>query len=184
AARVKHARAQLVAALGDGQIVFTGGGTEANALAILGAARRGREASIVVSAVEHPSVMATAEKAGRVVVVPVGAAGVVAPADVADAVGPDTAVVAIMLVQNEIGTIQPVAEIARLVHAKNDRVHVHCDAVQAVGKIPVSAPALGVDSLAVSAHKLHGPKGAGALWLRRGKTLAPLWTGGGQEDGL
>src|SRR5262249_59413655 len=121
------------------QIVFTGGGTEANALAILGAARRGREASIVVSAVEHPSVMATAEKAGRVVVVPVGADGVVAPAGVADAVGPDTAVVAIMLVPNDIGTIQPVAEIARLGHAKNDRVHARCDAGPPARQIPGSA---------------------------------------------
>ncbi len=184
AARVKHARAQLAAALGDGQIVFTSGGTEANALAILGAARRGREGSIVVSAIEHPSVHGASEKAGRVVTVPVGADGVVSPDDVAAAVGPDTAVVAIMLVQNEIGTIQPVAAIARLARARNPRVHVHCDAVQAVGKIPVSAPALGVDSLAVSAHKIHGPKGVGALWLRRGVTLTPLWAGGGQEGGL
>jgi cysteine desulfurase len=185
AARVKHARAQLIEALGEGQIVFTSGGTEANALAILGAARRGgKPCSVVVSAVEHPSVQGAAEKAGRVVTVPVGADGVVSPEDVAAAVGPDTAVVALMLVQNEIGTIQPVMEAARRARARNDRVHIHCDAVQAIGKIPVSARALGVDSLAVSAHKIHGPKGAGALWLRKGVTLAPLWTGGGQEGGL
>jgi cysteine desulfurase len=184
AAWVKRARAQLVDALGDGQIVFTSGGTEANALAILGAARRGRDATVVVSAVEHPSVLGAAEKAGRVVSVPVGADGVVSAAAMADAVGPDTTVVALMLVQNELGTIQPVADVVRLVRAKNDRVHIHCDAVQAIGKIHVSANALGVDSLALSAHKLHGPKGVGALWLRKGVSVAPLWTGGGQEGGL
>jgi len=182
AARVKAARARLSAALGDGQIVFTSGGTEANALAVIGATRRGGK--VVLSAVEHPSVVGASEKAGSVVTVPVLRTGVVDPEAVAAAVTPDTEVVALMLVQNEIGTVQPVAETARRVKQVNPRVHVHCDAVQALGKIPVSAAALGVDSLSVSAHKIHGPKGAGALWIRKGVTLQPLWTGGGQEGGV
>ncbi len=96
----------------------------------------------------------------------------------------DTAVVAVMLVNNEIGTVQPVADIARAVKSRRESVHVHCDAVQALGKMTVDAHQLGVDSLAFAAHKLHGPKGVGALWLREGARLEALWAGGGQQDGL
>src|SRR5690606_11744651 len=87
-------------------------------------------------------------------------------------------------VNNEIGTVQPVAELARAIKQRRPEAHVHCDAVQALGKLPVDVSALGVDSLAFAAHKLHGPKGVGALWLRKGARLVPLWAGGGQQDGL
>ncbi len=89
-----------------------------------------------------------------------------------------------MRVQNELGTLQPVAELTAQVRARAPGCHVHCDAVQALGKVPVDVVALGVDSAAFAAHKLHGPKGVGALWLRRGARIAPLWGGGGQEAGL
>jgi cysteine desulfurase len=123
-------------------------------------------------------------------------AGVVRAADVAEAVRPDTAVVAVMLVNNELGTLQPVAEIAQTLGARAGgdrdargpgrpgRPHLHVDAVQAFGHIRVRAAALGADTLAISGHKLHGPKGTGALWIRRGARVAPLWDGGRQERGL
>jgi cysteine desulfurase len=115
--------------------------------------------------------------------------GVVSAEAVAAAVRPDTAVVAVMLVNNELGTRQPVAEIARLLGPAGDRKrpprpHLHVDAVQAFGLSRLRPRALGADSVAISAHKLHGPRGAGALWLRPGARLAPLWVGGGQERGL
>jgi cysteine desulfurase len=117
-------------------------------------------------------------------VVAPGANGVLRAQDVAAAVRPDTAVVAIMLVQNELGTLQPVAEIARLLGPGPRRPHLHVDAVQGFGFLRLRPRALGADTLALSAHKLHGPRGAGALWVRPGARVAPLWLGGGQERGL
>jgi cysteine desulfurase len=117
----------------------------------------------------------------------------VRPDDVVAAVEPDTVLVAVMLVNNELGTLQPVAEIARALSALPAvegrprplrQPHLHCDAVQAAGLVPLSVRQLGADSLALSAHKLHGPKGAGALWLRPGARVTPLWDGGRQERGL
>jgi cysteine desulfurase len=102
----------------------------------------------------------------------------------ADAVTPETAVVALMVVQNEIGTVQPAAAAARIARERAPGCHVHLDAAQAVGKVALDAPATGADSVAVAGHKLHGPKGVGALWLRRGARIVPLWGGGGQEGGL
>jgi cysteine desulfurase len=116
--------------------------------------------------------------------VPVQPSGVVRVEDVAAAVDEQTTVVACMLANNELGTIQPIAEIARAVKARRREVHVHCDAVQGFCKIPLRAPTLGVDSIAVSGHKIHGPKGVGALWLRKGARVLPLWMGGGQQKGL
>ena len=183
AARLATARAQILAALGGvGSVVFTSGGTEADLLGTLGAAR-GRS-HIVTTVLEHPAVLDAAGRFSRRTAVPATAAGVVDPDAVAAAVGADTTVVACMLVQNELGTILPVADVVRAVRARRPDVHIHCDAVQALGKIPVDALALGVDSLAVSAHKLHGPKGTGALWLAPGARLEPLVSGGGQEHGL
>jgi len=195
ARRLEAARAALGAALGDergerGDLLFTSGGTEADALAVLGAARAhaGRGRHLVATAVEHPAVLGALKQlqadGWATTLVPVDTDGVVAAAAVAAAVRDDTTVVACMLVNNELGVILPVAEAARAARARRAAVHVHCDAVQALGKLPVDVVALGVDSLAVSAHKLHGPKGAGALWLRKGARVAPLWTGGGQQQGL
>jgi cysteine desulfurase len=194
-ARVKAARLTLLAALGDeggaaGDVIWTSGGTEADALGVLGAARaharRGKH--LVVSAIEHPAVLGAAKQLEAegftTTVVPVTKDGVVTPEAVQAAMTDETVVVAVMMVNNELGTIQDVATIARAAKAPRAHVHVHCDAVQGLGKVPLDVTALGADSVAVSAHKLHGPKGAGALWLKKGARLQALWSGGGQQGGL
>jgi len=186
------ARRRLLAALGDpdgegrlGDIVWTSGCTEADALAVLGAART-RPGSIVVSSIEHAAVGTLADRLGDGRVAIRGAPGrdgVIEPAAVARA-AEGAAVVAIVMVQNEIGVVQPVAEIVRAVRQANPSCHHHIDAAQAFGKVGIDVRAIGADSLAIAAHKLHGPRGVGALWLRTGATLEPLWVGGGQQGGL
>jgi cysteine desulfurase len=201
AARALGAAREAVArALGaePGELVFTSGGTEANALGLLGAARRARGRHLIVTAIEHSSVLRTARRLvaesaapGKLEldVVPVGPTGVVDPGALAAALRPDTAVVAVMLVNNELGTVQPVAEVARALDRAaagmtGRRPHLHVDAVQAFCLHPFRLAALGADTVAVSAHKIHGPKGAGALWIRPGARVDPLWDGGEQERGL
>jgi cysteine desulfurase len=171
-----------------GEIIFTSGGTEANALGTLGAAAVARGRHVVLSGIEHPAVLrsvtALQEQGFTVTTVAPGPDGVVPAAAIAAALRPDTAMVALMLVNNELGTLQPVADAAAAVRAAGSRAHFHCDAVQAAGLLPIDVRTLGVDSLALSAHKLHGPKGAGALWLRSGARVRALWDGGRQEKGL
>jgi len=187
--RIATARAQVLAALGDaggarGDLVWTSGGTEGNALGVLGPARAAPAGSIVVSALEHPAVANSAAQLGAPVrVLPVTADGVIELAALDALVDETTRVVAVMLVSNELGTVQPIAALVDAVRARAPGAHVHCDATQALGKIDVDVVALGVDSLGVAGHKLHGPKGSGALWVRRGVELAPLWGGGGQQGG-
>ena len=170
------------------EIVFCGGGTEANALGLLGAAGLARGRHMVVSAIEHPAILRSAEslvgkgwQLSRVAPAPDGRVTV---ESVLAALRPDTAVLAVMLANNEIGTLQPVAEIGRALRAAGRKLHFHVDAVQFAGLIPLNVETLGADSLAISGHKLHGPKGTGALWLRKGARVAPLWDGGRQEGGL
>jgi cysteine desulfurase len=168
------------------EIVFTSGGTEADNFAIRGAAeaiepsgRRG----LVASAIEHEAVLNTYKAMQRrgwePSLVGVDQTGVVAPDRVRAIVSEHTALVSVMHANNEIGTIQPIAEIAALAHAHGALVHT--DAVQSVGKIPVDVRALGVDMLSLSAHKFNGPKGAGALWVKRGTRMLPILTGGKHE---
>jgi cysteine desulfurase len=187
---LEQARAEVAALIRaePANLLFTSGGTEADALGILGAAAAARGRHVVATAIEHPAVLRTIDRlvAGgfeRTLVAP-GLDGRVAPEDVWAAVRPDTALVAVMLVNNELGTIQPVAAIAGGLRARSRRVHLHCDAVQAAGVLPLSVGALGADTVALSAHKLHGPKGVGALWVRPGVRIEPLWDGGRQEGGL
>src|SRR5262249_55318784 len=124
-------------------------------------------------------------EAFEVVAVPVDATGLVDPERFADAVGSGaTAVAALMLVQNEIGTLMPLAEVVRAIRARDPEVHIHTDAVQPLGTVAVDLPALGIASAAFAAHKIQGRKGVGALWLRRGVRITPLWAGGGQQGGL
>jgi cysteine desulfurase len=173
-AAVELAREQVAALLPPGgRVVFTSGATEALNLAILGSGAR----SIALSPIEHAAVIDTAQASGAALDwLPLGADGVV-PVDAP--VRPGTGLVALMQVNNEIGTIQPVAALADAAHAAGALVL--CDAVQGAGKI---TPPEGADLIALSAHKLSGPKGIGALWLRDGVQLAPLLHGGGQEGGL
>ncbi len=165
------------------EVVFTSGGTESNNAAVFGSVPQGGRHHIVTTAIEHPSVIETTaelERRGhRVTYVPAGRDGMVPVADILAAIEPETRLVAMMLANNETGVIQPVAEVARVTRERG--IHFHCDAVQAVGKIDVDVEQLGVDTLAVSAHKLHAPKGVGAMYVRRGLTLAPHVVGGAQE---
>jgi len=174
-ARVEQARASVAALIGaePGEILFTSGATEANATA-LGGSGLGR---VVVSAVEHPSVRGFRDAT----VLPVDGNGLIdlAALDRMLADIGEPALVSVMLANNETGVIQPVAEAARIVHAHGGLLH--SDAAQAPGRIPVDVRALGADLMTLSAHKMAGPQGAGALYIRDGLTLAPLLRGGGQE---
>jgi cysteine desulfurase len=190
-AQIETGRLRLLAALGDpggalGDIVWTSGCTEADALAVLGAARV-KSGNIVVSSIEHPAVSAAAARLGgegrRVIEVAPGTDGVLDPDAVAEA-AIDAGVVSIVMVQNEVGIVQPVAAIAAAVKQRAPGCHFHVDAAQAFGKVPLDVSALGADSVAIAGHKLHGPKGTGALWLKTGVSLEPLWVGGGQQKGL
>jgi cysteine desulfurase len=190
-AYIETAGARLAAALGDpgatrSEIIWTSGCTEANALAVLGAART-HAGKIVVSTLEHPAIGTLADRLARegrdVVRVAPGRGGVLDPDDVGRAAR-GAGVVAFLAVQNEIGSVQPVAAIAEAVREVAPDAHIHVDAAQALGKIPIELGAFAIDSIAVAGHKLHGPKGVGALQLRRGAAIEPLWIGGGQQHGL
>jgi cysteine desulfurase len=168
------------------ELVFTSGGTEADNFALRGAAEAleptGRR-HLIAGAIEHEAVLVTLKALARrgwtTTLLPVDATGIVRPEALEAAMTSQTAVVSVMHANNELGTIQPVAELARIAHAHGALFHT--DAVQTVGKIPVDVRALGVDLLALSAHKFNGPKGAGALWIKRGTRMIPILTGGKHE---
>ena len=182
--RARVVVAEALAARAD-EVIFTSGGTEANNLALKGVCS-GRRGEIVVSAVEHPSVLeparALARAGWRVVTVGTDADGLVDPGDVARALTPRTALVSVMHASNEIGTLQPLAEIGRVCRRRG--VLFHTDASQSFVKEPLEPRRVGADLVTVSGHKIHGPKGVGALYVRAGLKLEPLLHGGGQEGGL
>ncbi len=186
---VASARERIAAALGASpeEIRFTSCGTEADNWALKGVAFRhpGRGRRIIVSAIEHHAVLNTCAFLGRmgyeIVRLPVDAKGLVAPGVLESALTEDTVLVSVMYANNEIGTIEPVGELAAV--ARRRGVPFHTDAVQAVGHIPVNVRELGVDMLSASAHKFNGPKGAGFLYVREGFEIEPLLHGGGQEFG-
>jgi cysteine desulfurase len=171
------------------EITFTGGGSESDNLAIRGAAlaRRSRGDHIITQVTEHPAVLNTCRALAqlhgfRVTYLPVDGSGRVNPADVEAAIGEKTVLITIMHANNETGTLQPIAEIARI--ARRYGVLMHTDAAQSVGKMPTSVDESGVDMLTIAGHKLYSPKGIGALYIRRGLQLEPVIYGGGQEAGL
>jgi cysteine desulfurase len=180
---------QLIGASADTEIVFTSGATEANHLAITGIARALRDMGdhVVTTAIEHKTVLAACQHLTRqgfqVTIVPAGADGLVNPADIAAAITPRTVLVSVMHANNEIGTIQPITEIGLMTRDRG--VLLHTDAAQTLGSVAFNVDQLDVDLASFSGHKIHGPKGVGALYIRRGTVRpAPLLTGGGQEYGL
>jgi cysteine desulfurase len=187
AAAAREKVAELLGADSPEEIIFTGGGSEADNLAVKGVAyalrERGRH--VVTSAIEHPAVLVScewlAEEGWDVTFLAPDEAGVISPAALEAALRDDTVLVSIMHANNEVGTIEPIAELAAV--ARTRGVLFHTDAVQAAGKIPVNVKELGVDLLAISAHKFYGPKGVGALYVRAGVDLVPVVHGGHQEEG-
>ena len=189
-AAVERARSQLLETLGDikGKLVFTSGGTEADNLAIKGIARAAKERGrhLLISAVEHSAVLQSAQalqaEGFRVERVPVDSQGVADLGYLEKAVTPETILISIMQGNNEVGTLQPIEEAARI--ARGREISFHTDSVQSFGKIPLNVRQLGVDLVSLSAHKLGGPKGAGALYVREGLELEPLLHGGPHERNL
>jgi cysteine desulfurase len=188
-AALERARKQTAAALNalPSEIIFTGGGSEADSLAIFGImdAHCARGKHFITSSIEHHAVLHAADtlrsRGADVTIIPVDDEGVVRPADLRDALTDATVLVSIMHANNEIGSIQPIRELAAIAHERGALFHT--DAVQTVGHIAVDVQAAGVDALSLSAHKFEGPKGVGALYLRKGIRIAPLVVGGGQEGG-
>lgn len=182
AARLLHCKAE--------EVFFTGSGTEANNTVIFGAAQRGRKRGnrIVTTAIEHPSVLRCAEELEKrgyeVIYLQPDLSGNISAEQLYSSINEDTILVSIMLVNNEIGSILPVKEAARAIREANAPALLHCDAVQAFGKLTIDVKELGVDFLTASGHKLHGPKGVGLMYVKRGVALPPLVFGGGQEKGI
>lgn len=183
-----EARSSVAALVGGepSEVVFTSGGTESDNFALRGVAEAleptGRK-HLIASSIEHEAVLVTLRALGRrgwqVTLLPVDTTGIVKPESLDQAITADTALVSVMHANNEIGTVQPVAELAKIAHAHGALMHT--DAVQSIGKIPVDVRALGVDLLALSAHKFNGPKGVGALWIKRGARVTSILTGGKHE---
>ena len=184
---LEQARSQVAELIGatPQEVTFTSGGTEADNLAILGTAEalRKKGKHIITSCIEHHAVLETCEYLGKngfdLTVIPVNEEGILLVEDVKKAIRPDTILISVMHANNEVGSIQPIAEIGKL--AKEHGITFHVDAVQSLGKIPINVVEMNVDLLTISSHKIYGPKGVGALYIRKGVRIVPLVHGGGQE---
>lgn len=185
--RIETARKQMAAAIGANplEIIFTGGGSESNNLVLWNRLYSGKK-HVITTAIEHPAILTTLKHLKnfgvRSTILPVDRQGRVSPNDVARSIELDTGIISVMLANNEIGTVEPLAEIGAL--AREHGILFHSDAVQALGKLPIRVAELNVDLMSFSAHKFYGPKGVGALYIRQGIKLNPLIIGGGQERRL
>lgn len=191
-AYLKDARETIARTLkvNEKEIYFTSGATESNNWAVIGAARANHRAGkhLITTAIEHPAVLMPMqyleEQGFRVTYLPVDKKGHVSMADLEAAICEDTILVSMMYVNNEVGTILPIAEAGKLIKSKNPKILFHVDAVQAYGKMKIYPKKLGIDMLSVSAHKIHGPKGIGFLYVNEKVRLQPLMLGGGQQKGM
>ena len=188
---LNDAREQAAKSIGarPDEIIFTGSGTEANNTAIMTALYKLSQGNrVITTSIEHPSVLETVkrleEKGFDVVRLGVGHDGKIDLNQLKNEVNSKTVLVSVMLVNNEIGSVQPIAKAVKIVKEIAPRAIFHCDAVQAYGKIPINVKELGVDLMTVSGHKIHGPKGIGFLYCKKGVSIKPLVTGGGQENGM
>ncbi len=190
--RVTKAKAAIAATLkaDPSEILFTSGGTESDNTALIGIARanKWRGKHIITTAVEHPAIYETAlylEKEGfEITYLPVDERGVVRLEDLKNALRPDTILVSMMFVNNEIGSVMPVEEAGKLIKAVNPDTYFHVDAVQAYGKLLIRPKSMNIDLLSVSSHKIHGPKGIGFLYIKKGTKIVPIVYGGGQQKGM
>lgn len=168
------------------EILFTSGGTESNNTALFGVMHKNKGKQLITSSIEHDAILEPCKRLEsegfKVVYLPVDGYGTVDISDLKTCISKDTALVSIMYGNNEVGTIQPIREIAKI--CKESNVLLHSDAVQAVGKVPIDVKELGVDMLSISSHKINGPKGIGALYIKDGIKIDPFILGGGQENGL
>ncbi len=188
---IEKARKQVAALIGaePDEILFTSGGTESNNTIFYGIKFQGEKfdlSHIITSSIEHDAVLEPIrefEKNGcQVTYLPVDEHGIVNSDDITNSITPQTVMISIMFANNEVGTIQPIKEISKI--CNKYQIPLHTDAVQAVGKIPINVKELGVDALSISSHKINGPKGVGALFIKKGFTVAPYLLGGGQENGM
>ena len=184
---VETARKQIAAAINctSKEIIFTGGGSEANNLVLWNMIYRNRK-HVITSAIEHPAILAVLRQLEHLAIthtiVPVNKYGCVNPEDIDSAIKDDTGLITIMLANNEVGTVEPLQDIAKI--AKKHNVLFHSDGVQVLGKLPIDVQKLGVDMMSFSAHKFYGPKGVGALYIKEGIAMKPLIVGGSQEKSL
>jgi len=188
---IQKARKQVATLIGaeSNEILFTSGGTESNNTILDGVLKSSGEPDpehIITSSIEHEAVLQPCkdfEKAGiKITYLPVDEHGIIDPDEISNSINSHTVLVSIMFANNEVGTIQPIKEISEI--CKKYQIPLHTDAVQAVGKIPINVKDLGVDALSISSHKINGPKGIGALFIKKGLTVTPQILGGGQENGL
>ncbi|MBI2643532.1 MAG: cysteine desulfurase, partial [Nitrosarchaeum sp.] len=185
---IEKARKQIAMLINadSSDILLTSGGTESNNTALYGIAKKKPRSQIITSSIEHDAILEPCKKLAKdgfnVIYLPVDTHGIVNLSVLKNSLSDNTCLVSIMFGNNEIGTIEPIAQIAQLCNEKN--IPFHTDAVQAVGKIPIDVKKLGVDLLSISSHKLNGPKGIGALYIRKGIDIDPIILGGGQEHGL
>ena len=185
---IQNARKQIAHLINSepNEILLTSGGTESNNTALFGLAHAAKGNHIVTSSIEHEAILEPCKKLEKegfeITYIPVDNSGLVNSKDIEKSITPETCLVSIMFANNEVGTIQPIQEISKICH--NKQIVFHTDAVQAVGKVKIDVKELGIDMLSISSHKINGPKGVGALYIKKGIEIIPFIFGGGQENGM